>query len=482
MAKLDLSDLSEPNKKLDLSDLSKPIADTQSAQSGQSDALRLSLGIDRTPVDTLRDVASGMAKGGENIARLAFGDNAAAPANIASDNPNPLAVGIGQNLPALVSGGTSLLGQALSQGLYGMTQASPNEKNAFGLLPSGRIGAGIEDALITMLGGKAIQSIPEIAKTVKNTLAPGSLSDSIMNKLSGGKSLETHAIEFAGKIKNTFQDVKKGLSDRYDKFFNKEIEGNKLGDIELYPERDRFIQGGRAKVGEERYTRDMPDFPSGDNSAEYKKALDDFKSNPTLKNGHLLQSELAGDERSLESQIKAAKREGQPTKQLYDDLKKTRDSRKSLQQKIHEKSGNYADEYKEITNDYLKNVIPYYGDTNLRKIIFGDLTNPRKEAISGIFKNADNDTKTILSHLGKDAENDVLFQAIGHDPDEIDSKTLASRLKTLNRSGFEHYTKGSNYKDIKSLQDAISIKKYTPRIIGSGLLGDYIFNRLKGNK
>ncbi len=105
---------------------------------------------------------------------------------IQSRNPDWLTGVIGGIVPALLAGGASLPGQAISQGLYGASQASPNEKNVFGLLPEGRLGAGIKDAASVFAGGKllplAAKGIGNIFSTLKsafNKINPREVSQSV---------------------------------------------------------------------------------------------------------------------------------------------------------------------------------------------------------------------------------------------------------------------------------------------------------------
>src|SRR5580658_4898163 len=87
----------------------------------------------RTGLDTARDFAYGMGKGAANIAQM-VNPNAPDMPDIRSKNPSSLATAAGQFLPSMVAGGSSLIGQAISAGLYGSTQAKPEQENL--LLPN----------------------------------------------------------------------------------------------------------------------------------------------------------------------------------------------------------------------------------------------------------------------------------------------------------------------------------------------------------
>ncbi len=293
---------------------------------------------------------------------------------------------------------------------------------------------------------------------VLNTINPNKHAKSILEDFGKGKTLEEHGKDFASKIKSTYENVKKGISNKYDKFFEK----NNLGEQELYPLKDITEKGGRRKAtGGERYYRETPDFPSGRGSEEYQLALKNFNEKPNVKHAHELQSQLASEERMLNREIKSARARGENVKQLVDDLKLTKNSRKELLDKLHEKMGKTeAETYKGITKEYVGNVVPYHGNKNLRDIIFGDVTNPSSTNFRNIFKYADEDTKKILSHLGPDAKRNVVFQALGRNPENATHADLSKRINGLLESGFEHYVDPKTIKQAEKLGQS-TLRRYS---------------------
>lgn len=131
------------------------------------------LGIGSTPFGNIRDVLSGVADTGQNIANALTG-NRATHYDFGSENTNPLLRSLGQYLPAAVAGGPSVIGQAIGGGLTGFFNTKPDEENAFGFLPQGRIGGAIENALIPpALKGisKALPALANIPRTIKSALS-----------------------------------------------------------------------------------------------------------------------------------------------------------------------------------------------------------------------------------------------------------------------------------------------------------------------
>ncbi len=96
--------------------------------------------------------------------------------DIQSKNPDAATGMVGGMIPSIMAGGASIPGQMISQGLYGASQASPDQQNAFGLLPNGRLGAAIKDAGGVLAGGKLLplmaKGLHNVFSTVKSAFTP----------------------------------------------------------------------------------------------------------------------------------------------------------------------------------------------------------------------------------------------------------------------------------------------------------------------
>lgn len=124
-------------------------------------------GIDRTPLDTLKDIAVGVGNVGQNIASTLTGGLAPRvdiQKEIGSKHPNLFIQDISQAIPfGLLGGGAGLLRQIIPAALYGFTQTQPNEENLFGILPQGKLGGTIEGAL----GGLSLGGIGKAFDLIK---------------------------------------------------------------------------------------------------------------------------------------------------------------------------------------------------------------------------------------------------------------------------------------------------------------------------
>jgi hypothetical protein len=172
-------------------------------------------GIGRTAVSGIQDLMTGALRGGQHIAALlgeagqAIGDTGARlmtgrwpkDVNIREEvglgkdrpvdfqnitgpqNPNPAMQAIGQYGAGVMAGGPSVGGQAISNALYAGTQAQPDERNLFGMLPEGRPGAMIEGGLAA-LAPSAIMKVLRLGGSALNYLRPGKSATEFMQNLS----------------------------------------------------------------------------------------------------------------------------------------------------------------------------------------------------------------------------------------------------------------------------------------------------------
>lgn len=239
------------------------------------------LGIRRTPVDTLRDIAGGVMYGAQNIAAL-LGEGGQGLASlltgghaptvdireemglgknipvdlrkiIGSSRPSmatPILQGAGQYAPAIIAGGASIPGQMVANGLFGMTQAAPDETNLGGLLPSGRIGRGIEDAALTGILGRTGQEVLSgfpVTRNIINKFRPGAASEELMQHLNGMGGItnsETNAERIANTI-NTSAEMQKANALAHKQNVMEQVGGTKINEVPA----SQLPEGNLDKVG-----------------------------------------------------------------------------------------------------------------------------------------------------------------------------------------------------------------------------------------
>lgn len=167
----------------------------QNASISKADAFRAVLGInDRTPLDSVRDIAaglvSGLGKGGQFVASTLTGGKAPkgdvdALANMIASKKQSTAgdflKGIGEYAPYGVLGGSSGLGQLAAGAFSGAATTNPDDQNLGGILPSGRTGGAIEGALTNALTSGLAKGLEALrpSKLFRGTLTPEQLQKNL---------------------------------------------------------------------------------------------------------------------------------------------------------------------------------------------------------------------------------------------------------------------------------------------------------------
>lgn len=307
-----------------------------------------------SPFNNLRDLLGGLGKASQNIAGfLGQGGQSIASAitggyapkvdineevglgkenpvdlqkMISSKNPNSLLQMIGQYAPSALIGGASIPRQIASQGLYGSSQAKPDERlkeGAISSLGTGALGYGGK------LTGSVISRFPALASKLKNELKP----------------------EAIGKLAHDAYDKSENyFNNTYNKIFN-DIEKRGIKEI---PIDNKIVSDMKELLGEENFTKFGFDFSKNSQVGDVKYL-------------RKLQSTLGNEgSRKIKSQIDSQR----------DDGFKMLDLRRRINNSISnhiKKSGNedLYDELKNATEGY-KNFKELYHSKGMPKNIFDE--------------------------------------------------------------------------------------------------------------
>lgn len=125
------------------------------------------------------------------------GDNPVDLRKMISHNPDSFMSSLGGFAPAIAAGGASIPKQILANGVWGVTQANPDQVNATGYLPNGRIAAGAEDAALAGTLGAAAKYGPGLIKAgaaqvgkAVNYLNPNKDAEAFLKTLGSGTKEE----------------------------------------------------------------------------------------------------------------------------------------------------------------------------------------------------------------------------------------------------------------------------------------------------
>lgn len=157
-------------------------------------------GINRSPLDSIRDVASGassgLGKGGQFLASKLYGDSMPKVDMdemfdpISSPNKSiggDLLKGVGEYAPYAVAGGASLPGLLAGGAAHGAATAKPDQSNLLGLMPSGALGGALTGSLLNALGFGGFKLLQNIPKAI-NAFNPGATSSKLIESIGGTKN------------------------------------------------------------------------------------------------------------------------------------------------------------------------------------------------------------------------------------------------------------------------------------------------------
>jgi hypothetical protein len=139
------------------------------------------------------------------------GENPVDLRKMISHDPNSLMSSLGGLSPAIAAGGASIPKQIVANGLWGAIQADPGQENLGGILPSGRVAAGAEDAALTGVGGALLKYGPGLIKAgakkvgeAWNYINPNKDAASFLKTLGSGTK-EENAQALAKEIQEAHQ-------------------------------------------------------------------------------------------------------------------------------------------------------------------------------------------------------------------------------------------------------------------------------------
>lgn len=430
---------------------SQALADNENPQSYRQRIAKLAR-EDRTPIDTLRDVGGGVARGAQNIAAL-LGEAGGGLASIltggrapqvnireqlglegenpidlqgiiSSSNPNPLLQGLGQYAPAIASGGPTLGGQTLAAGAYGLTQASPDQENLLGMLPNGRVGGGLSDALLAGTAGKIgksfIEGFPGVRKAI-DYFRPEKKGKEFLAQLGKG-TREENAQALAADIQKSHQDKLDNALSHKNPVYEKE------GESIIYenPSDSKFL-----KLIEEN-----PELIG----KKSKKLYEEFIRTPTLNKADKLQSQIGDEIGNLRRKQKMGNT-GRAEDDVLDSLKELRDTLKEeMSGYVGKKDSNLAKELKIYSDKYRDNVIPYQEEKVTQEIVSepkyikkkrqdnpGLPYNITADDLQGFFSNPSREALQIAGDLGDEGINKILYGELSK-AGKKDAKGLAKAI------------------------------------------------------
>lgn len=355
-------------------------------------------------------------------------------------------------------------GRILGTGAYGAATT-----------PDSRVRGG----LIGLAGGTLGEALPALAGLAKYA-SPQRLTDSIMNYIRGGRSVEENAQSLAADIKKSFETKQGEASDLYSPLFDSvgdsSIYGNivkptsKLG-IQIDPAISSLIRRPYLREVDGNIVN-LPQVYQALKKDITKSYLPDtrelhneFIDNPTVQNAHNLQSQLGFDLRELQKK---------PIKDTADNInfQNWRKARNNLQQDVHsflnvkDNTGDLSKMYGDATNYYRENIAHYLTNKDIAKIAKGKITNPSN--VANIFKFPEEEVTKVVNDLGDEGKKKIIYSGltkkVGLTPQD-----LVNQMNGLEKKGLESYITPNLQMQLDKLPARMGAKTALQRGVGLAL-------------
>lgn len=527
-------------------------------------------GLDRTPFDTVSDFGSAMikalGKGGQTIGNLmdksgmvphvdlsksgAIGKAIAQGAtqdvgetfkglgSNSKGGANPFVEGAGSFAPYALAGGASLPGMMAAGVAHGALTAQDDEPTLLGripalkpFMPKGKLGAAIEEPLLTLLGsgiGKGISQVPK----AMNYLNPGKAADEFLTNLTGGaKNAEQNIAELSKRTKLAY-DVNKNeaLADKKmamteskgrDILKYNQAEGNlptvaglfesdpnqisqsklaaiskaiktyrKSGDLNELAEEGEHIFGSKelsqnqmdklehlVSIPENQYMKLSEDIlPEFSKNSSFTKAHNAFIKKASLKNADELQQEMGFKIGQLKNkQSRQGRLEGKE-EDLLGNLIGARNALKKEAFKFLEHLSPEAKKgYESYFQKWRENVEPYHQEDIIKRMAKGESQGISPSQVKSAYAFPSKDTSKILGDLGDSGKRNVLLNEFQGKNKPAD--LAEAILKAKSEKGYSEYITPEMERFAKKLMKQVSASEFakdTAVGVGSATVGGLV--------
>lgn len=181
-----------------------------------------------------------------------------------------------------------------------------------------------------------------------------------------------------------------------------------------------------------------------------------FINDPTFANAHNLQSELGAVSRQLDS--KAAP----PTIGTINTQNSLNNARTALKSDMDSfltaQSPELAQQYKEASDSYLQNVVPYKTNPKIYGMATGDITNMKPSSLSNVFAAPDADMDKVLSDMPSDSMNKILYTKLGQTVPNKSAQGLLNSYQNLQQQGLGEHVSPELAAQIGELENRIKAR------------------------
>jgi hypothetical protein len=197
-----------------------------------------------------------------------------------------------------------------------------------------------------------------------------------------------------------------------------------------------------------------------------------FINDPTFSNAHQLQSELGAVSRQLDSKS-APPTIG--TLNAQNSLNNARGALKTdMDNFLSAQSPELAQQYKNASDSYLQNVVPYKTNPKIYKMATGDITNVKPNALSNIFASPDEDMEKVLGDLPNGTIDKILYTKLGQTVPNKSAQGLLNSYQNLQQQGLGSHVSPELASQVGELENRIKARnglQVGTAALSGGLMG-----------
>lgn len=335
---------------------------------------------------------------------------------------------------------------------------------------TGAVAGGVGSVAAGELLPFAAKPLTSAVEKIKGILSPQKVSDTIMQTLSGGKTLEETGKSLAKKIATSYKDAKQLETELYAPIFKEVGEKSILPETGMAYSVDPVtgIAIGKAPTN---YNNIPSEIRAYKDDMNLRNLHTNFFENPTFSNAHKLQSELGSSAREMRPAL-AKGTLSIADKNLLKGYSQARNALKDdMTEFLQRENPQLANAYESATRGYLENVVPYIENPKIAQIANEKITNPRN--IVNILKNPEPETEKVIEDLGKEAKHEILYSQIGKAGKRLTGQKLLEEIGKLDKAGLSSYKTAELENLLASLSSKVKWTDFSKKGLGAilGALG-----------
>jgi hypothetical protein len=265
--------------------------------------------------------------------------------------------------------------------------------------------------------------------------------EDLFSSLGSGKSLEQSGKELAKQIRTNYQIHKAVGQGMYKSVFDK------AGDWNIYSSPRGFLTNNYKNL-------EPAAVDALGRMSDISKLDDKFRGSHNFEDAHTLQSQLGSRIRELEKK----NTEGRLTINDQNTMRSLRDVRNTLNLDIdnflkhRDYTGDISREYRNASQNWLKNVVPYVENPKISQMAKGAIENPRN--IANVFRNPENGTLKVIDDLGEQGKRRIIYSSLAN-VNKTKPESIVNALNSMENKGLDSFLTPHVHDHVSKITDSI---------------------------